>query len=156
MRIGHGYDAHRLAAGERLVLGGVTVPHDKGLTAHSDGDVALHALCDALIGAAGGGDIGKHFPDDDPSYENIDSRILLRRVVATLGDQGLGVGNADVTILAEEPRLAAHVAQMRANIAADLGIDTARVNVKATTSEKMGFVGRGEGIAAHAVVLLEE
>jgi 2-C-methyl-D-erythritol 2,4-cyclodiphosphate synthase len=156
MRIGHGYDAHRLAAGKRLVLGGVTVPHDKGLTAHSDGDVALHALCDALIGAAGGGDIGKHFPDDDPSYENIDSRILLRRVVATLGDQGLSVGNADVTILAEEPRLAAHVAQMRANIAADLGIDTARVNVKATTTEKMGFVGRGEGIAAHAVVLLEE
>ena len=156
MRIGHGYDAHRLAAGERLVLGGVTVPHDKGLVAHSDGDVALHALCDALIGAAGGGDIGKHFPDDDPSYENIDSRILLRRVIAILGDQGLSVGNADVTIVAEEPRLAAHVPQMRANIAADLGIDANRVNVKATTTEKMGFVGRGEGIAAHAVVLLEE
>ncbi len=156
MRIGHGYDAHRLAAGERLVLGGVTVPHDKGLVAHSDGDVALHALCDALIGAAGGGDIGKHFPDDDPSYENIDSRILLRRVIATLGDQGLSVGNADLTIVAEEPRLAAHVPQMRANIAADLGIDAARVNVKATTTEQMGFVGRGEGIAAHAVVLLEE
>jgi 2-C-methyl-D-erythritol 2,4-cyclodiphosphate synthase len=156
MRIGHGYDAHRLVAGKRLVLGGVTVPHDKGLTAHSDGDVALHALCDALIGAAGGGDIGKHFPDDDPSYANIDSRILLRRVIATLAEQGLRVGNVDLTILAEEPRLAAHVAQMRANIAADLGIDTARVNVKATTTEKMGFVGRGEGIAAHAVVLLEE
>ncbi len=156
MRIGHGYDAHRFAAGERLVLGGVTIPHDKGLAAHSDGDVALHALCDALIGAAGGGDIGKHFPDDDPSYENIDSRILLRRVIATLAEQGLRVGNADLTIVAEEPRLAAHVAQMRANIAADLGIDTARVNVKATTTEKMGFVGRGEGIAAHAVVLLEE
>lgn len=156
MRIGHGYDAHRLAAGERLVLGGVTIPHDKGLAAHSDGDVALHALCDALIGAAGGGDIGKHFPDDDPSYENIDSRILLRRVIATLADQGLRVGNADLTIVAEEPRLAAHVAQMRANIAADLGIDANRVNVKATTTEKMGFVGRGEGIAAHAVVLLKE
>lgn len=156
MRIGHGYDAHRLAAGERLVLGGVTIPHDKGLAAHSDGDVALHALCDALIGAAGGGDIGKHFPDDDPSYENIDSRILLRRVIATLADQGLRVGNADLTIVAQEPRLAAHVAQMRANIAADLGIDANRVNVKATTTEKMGFVGRGEGIAAHAVVLLEE
>ncbi len=156
MRIGHGYDAHRLAAGERLVLGGVTIPHDKGLAAHSDGDVALHALCDALIGAAGGGDIGRHFPDDDPSYENIDSRILLRRVIATLGDQRLSVGNADVTIVAEEPRLAAHVPQMRANIAADLGIDDSRVNVKATTTEKMGFVGRGEGIAAHAVVLLEE
>lgn len=156
MRIGHGYDAHRLAAGERLVLGGVTIPHDKGLAAHSDGDVALHALCDALIGAAGGGDIGKHFPDDDPSYENIDSRILLRRVIATLADQGLRVGNADLTIVAQEPRLAAHVAQMRANIAADLGIDANRVNVKATTTEKMGFVGRGEGIAAHAVVLLKE
>jgi 2-C-methyl-D-erythritol 2,4-cyclodiphosphate synthase len=156
MRIGHGYDAHRLAAGERLVLGGVTIPHDKGLAAHSDGDVALHALCDALIGAAGGGDIGKHFPDDDPSYENIDSRILLRRVIATLADQGLRVGNADLTIVAQEPRLAAHVAQMRVNIAADLGVDANRVNVKATTTEKMGFVGRGEGIAAHAVVLLEE
>ncbi len=156
MRIGHGYDAHRLAAGERLVLGGVTIPHDKGLAAHSDGDVALHALCDALIGAAGGGDIGKHFPDDDPSYENIDSRILLRRVIATLAEQGLRVGNADLTIVAEEPRLAAHVAQMRANIAADLGVDAKRINVKATTTEKMGFVGRGEGIAAHAVVLLEE
>jgi 2-C-methyl-D-erythritol 2,4-cyclodiphosphate synthase len=156
MRIGHGYDAHRFAAGERLVLGGVDIPYDKGLAAHSDGDVALHALCDALIGAAGGGDIGRHFPDDDPSYENIDSRILLRRVIATLGDQRLSVGNADVTIVAEEPRLATHVAQMRANIAADLGIDDSRVNVKATTTEKMGFVGRGEGIAAHAVVLLEE
>lgn len=156
MRIGHGYDAHRLAAGERLVLGGVTIPHDKGLAAHSDGDVALHALCDALIGAAGGGDIGKHFPDDDPSYENIDSRILLRRVIATLAEQGLRVGNADLTIVAEEPRLAAHVSQMRATIAADLGVDAKRVNVKATTTEKMGFVGRGEGIAAHAVVLLEE
>jgi 2-C-methyl-D-erythritol 2,4-cyclodiphosphate synthase len=156
MRIGHGYDAHRLAAGERLVLGGVTIPHDKGLAAHSDGDVALHALCDALIGAAGGGDIGKHFPDDDPSYENIDSRILLRRVIATLAEQGLRVGNADLTIVAEEPRLAAYVAQMRAHIAADLGVDAKRVNVKATTTEKMGFVGRGEGIAAHAVVLLEE
>ncbi len=156
MRIGHGYDAHRLAAGERLVLGGVDVPHDKGLAAHSDGDVVLHALCDALIGAAGGGDIGKHFPDSDPRYENIDSRILLRRVIATLGDQGLSVGNADLTIIAEEPRLSAHVPQMRANIAADLGVDAARVNVKATTTEGMGFVGRAEGIAAHAVVLLEE
>jgi 2-C-methyl-D-erythritol 2,4-cyclodiphosphate synthase len=156
MRIGHGYDAHRLAAGERLVLGGVTIPHDKGLAAHSDGDVALHALCDALIGAAGGGDIGKHFPDDDPSYENIDSRILLRRVIATLAEQGFRVGNADLTIVAEEPRLADHIEQMRTNIARDLGVDSERVNVKATTTEKMGFVGRGEGIAAHAVVLLEE
>ena len=156
MRIGHGYDAHRFAAGERLVLGGVEISHDKGLAAHSDGDVALHALCDALIGAAGGGDIGKHFPDNDPRYENIDSRILLRRVIETLGGDGFRVGNADVTIIAEEPRLSTYVAQMRSNIAADLGIDAARVNVKATTTEKMGFVGRAEGIAAHAVVLLEE
>ena len=156
MRIGHGYDAHRFAAGERLVLGGVEIPHDKGLAAHSDGDVALHALCDALIGAAGGGDIGKHFPDNDPRYENIDSRILLRSVIETLGGDGFRVGNADVTIIAEEPRLSTYVAQMRSNIAADLGIDVARVNVKATTTEKMGFVGRAEGIAAHAVVLLEE
>ncbi|NCF29681.1 MAG: 2-C-methyl-D-erythritol 2,4-cyclodiphosphate synthase [Gammaproteobacteria bacterium] len=156
MRIGHGYDAHRFAAGERLVLGGVEIPHDKGLAAHSDGDVALHALCDALIGAAGSGDIGKHFPDNDPRYENIDSRILLRRVIETLGGDGFRVGNADVTIIAEEPRLSTYVAQMRSNIAADLGIDAARVNVKATTTEKMGFVGRAEGIAAHAVVLLEE
>lgn len=156
MRIGHGFDAHRFAAGERLVLGGVDIPHDKGLAAHSDGDVVVHALCDALIGAAGRGDIGKHFPDDDPRYENIDSRILLRSVIATLGEDGLKVGNADLTIVAEEPRLAAHVRQMRDNIAADLGIDPARVNVKATSTEKMGYVGRGEGIAAHAVVLLEE
>ena len=156
MRIGHGYDAHRFAAGERLVLGGVDIPHDKGLAAHSDGDVVVHALCDALIGAAGGGDIGKHFPDDDPRYENIDSRILLRQVVADLARDGFSVGNADLTIVAQEPRLAGHAPQMRANIAADLGIDAARVNVKATTTEKMGFVGRGEGIAAHAVVLLEE
>lgn len=156
MRIGHGYDAHRFAAGRRLVLGGVDIPHDKGLAAHSDGDVVLHALCDALIGASGGGDIGRHFPDDDPRYENIDSRVLLRRVVEGLRGDGLAVGNTDLTVVAEEPRLAAHVPQMRANIAADLGIDAARVNVKATTTEKMGFVGRGEGIAAHAVVLLEE
>jgi 2-C-methyl-D-erythritol 2,4-cyclodiphosphate synthase len=156
MRIGHGYDAHRFASGERLVLGGVDIPHHKGLAAHSDGDVVLHALCDALIGASGGGDIGKHFPDNDPRYESIDSRILLREVIATLAREGLRVGNADLTIVAEEPRLAPHAPQMRANIAADLGIDAARVNVKATTTEKMGFVGRGEGIAAHAVVLLEE
>ena len=116
----------------------------------------LHALCDALIGAAGRGDIGKHFPDTDSQYENIDSRVLVRRVIETLSADGLRVGNADVTIVAEEPRLAAHVEQMRANIAADLGVDAARINVKATTTEKMGFVGRGEGIAAHAVVLLEE
>ena len=156
MRIGHGYDAHRFALGERLVLGGVDIPHDKGLAAHSDGDVVLHALADALIGASAGGDIGRHFPDDDPRYENIDSRILLREVVTDIASKGFTVGNADVTILAEEPRLSAHVERMRENIAADLRVDAARVNVKATTTEKMGFVGRAEGIAAHAVVLLEE
>ena len=156
MRIGHGYDAHRFAPGVRLVLGGVQIPHDKGLAAHSDGDVVLHALCDALIGASAGGDIGRHFPDDDPSYENIDSRILLRRVVSDIAAKGLSVGNADVTVLAEEPRLSAHIERMRENIASDLGVDPGRVNVKATTTEKMGFVGRAEGIAAHAVVLLEE
>lgn len=156
MRIGHGYDAHRFADGVRLVLGGVDIPYDKGLAAHSDGDVVLHALCDALIGAAGGGDIGGHFPDDDPRYENIDSRILLRRVMDRLRGQGFAVGNADITIVAEAPRLAAHMARMRANIAEDLGVGAERINVKATTTEKMGFVGRGEGIAAHAVVLLEE
>ncbi|MDX1434330.1 MAG: 2-C-methyl-D-erythritol 2,4-cyclodiphosphate synthase [Gammaproteobacteria bacterium] len=156
MRIGHGYDAHRFAPGVRLVLGGVDIPHDKGLAAHSDGDVVLHALTDALIGASAGGDIGRHFPDDDPRYENIDSRILLRQVVSDVAAKGLTVGNADVTILAEEPRLRAHVDRMRDNIASDLGVDAARVNVKATTTEKMGFVGRAEGIAAHAVVLLEE
>jgi 2-C-methyl-D-erythritol 2,4-cyclodiphosphate synthase len=156
VRIGHGFDAHRFTPGGRLVLGGVDIAHDKGLAAHSDGDVVLHALCDALIGAAGRGDIGKHFPDDDPRYENIDSRILLRSVIASLAEDGLTVGNADLTIVAEEPRLAAHAEQMRANIASDLGIDPTRVNVKATTTEKMGFVGRAEGIAAHAVVLLEE
>lgn len=156
MRIGHGYDAHRFAPGVRLVLGGVEIPHDKGMAAHSDGDVVLHALCDALIGASGGGDIGRHFPDDDSRYENIDSRILLREVVAGIAAKGLAVGNTDITILAEEPRLSAHVERMRANIASDLGIDAGRVNVKATTTEKMGFVGRAEGIAAHVVVLLEE
>jgi len=156
MRVGHGYDAHRFASGVRLVLGGVDIPYDKGLAAHSDGDVVLHALCDALIGASAGGDIGRHFPDDDLRFENIDSRILLRQVVSDIAAKGFAVGNADITILAEEPRLSAHVEQMCANIAADLGIEAARVNVKATTTEKMGFVGRAEGIAAHVVVLLEE
>ena len=156
MRVGHGYDAHRFTEGRRLVLGGVDIPHHKGLAAHSDGDVVLHALCDALIGAAGRGDIGRHFPDDDPRFENIDSRVLLREVVADLGGRGLRVGNADLTVIAEEPRLSGYVAQMRANIAADLGIAPERVNIKATTTEKMGFVGRAEGIVAHAVVLLDE
>ena len=156
MLIGQGIDAHRFEAGRPLVLGGVRVPHDQGLAAHSDGDVAIHALCDALLGAAGLGDIGRHFPDTDKAYAGIDSRILLRRVVASLTDAGLAVHNADLTIVAQQPRLAPHVEQMGRILAADLGCSPERVNVKATTTEHLGFTGRGEGIAAFAVVLLRE
>lgn len=154
MRIGHGYDAHRFAAGRPLVLGGVTVPHDQGLAAHSDGDVLIHALCDALLGAAALGDIGRHFPDTSSDYANIDSRILLRKVVNLLQAKALQVGNVDITVIAQKPKLAPHVPAMRNNIAVDLQVDEAQVNIKATTTEGMGFTGRGEGIAAHAVVLL--
>jgi len=156
MRIGHGYDAHRLAPNHPLVLGGVRIPHTEGLVAHSDGDVLLHALCDALLGAAGAGDIGRHFPDSDPAYRGIDSRQLLREVVALLTRQGLRPGNVDLTLIAQRPRLAPHLPQMREHIAADLEVEIGRVNIKATTTEEMGFTGRGEGIAAHAVVLLLE
>lgn len=155
MRIGHGYDAHRFAPGRRLVLGGVTVDHEQGLAAHSDGDVVLHALCDALLGAAGLGDIGRHFPDASAEFKDIDSRILLRKVVVLIRERGYRVGNADVTVVAQVPKLAPYIDAMRVNIAADLAIDEERVNVKATTTEKMGFTGRAEGIATHAVVLLE-
>ena len=155
IRIGHGYDAHRLAAGAKLVLGGVAIEFDRGLTAHSDGDVLIHALCDALLGAAGLGDIGRHFPDTNPELAGINSRILLRRVAALLDERGFRVVNADVTVIAQAPRLAPHLPGMRANLAADLGIEPAAVNVKATTTEGMGFSGRGEGIAAHAVVSIE-
>ena len=154
MRVGQGYDAHRFGADRPLVLGGVAVPHDQGLLAHSDGDVLVHALCDALLGAAALGDIGRHFPDSDPAYAAIDSRILLRRVMAALTDRGLRVLNADTTIVAQRPRLAAHLPAMQANLAQDLGVAVGQVNVKATTTEGMGFTGRGEGIAAYAVVLL--
>ena len=156
MRIGHGYDAHRFGENRPLVLGGVTVPHDRGMLAHSDGDVVIHALCDALLGAAGLGDIGRHFPDSSKDYENIDSRILLRRVTILLRERALGVGNADLTIIAQRPRLALHIEAMRANLAADMQVGVAQVNVKATTTEGMGFTGREEGIAAHAVVLLRQ
>ena len=156
MLIGQGIDAHRFEAGRPLVLGGVRVPHDQGLAAHSDGDVAIHALCDALLGAAGLGDIGRHFPDTDKAYAGIDSRILLRRVMVSLTDAGLAVHNADLTIVAQEPRLAPHVEQMGRSLAADLGCSPERVNVKATTTEHLAFTGRGEGIAAFAVVLLRE
>ena len=155
IRIGHGYDAHRFASGARLVLGGVEIEFELGLAAHSDGDVLIHALCDALLGAAGLGDIGRHFPDTSPEFAGIDSRILLRRVVALVGAQGFGVVNADVTIIAQAPRLAPHLGEMRANIASDLRVETGRVNVKATTTEGMGFAGRTEGMAAHAVALIE-
>jgi 2-C-methyl-D-erythritol 2,4-cyclodiphosphate synthase len=156
MRIGQGIDVHAFHSGGRLVLGGVKVPHDRGLEAHSDGDVVLHALCDALLGAAGLGDIGRHFPPDDPAYRDIDSRILLRRVVALVTASNLQIVNTDITIVAQAPRLAPHVDAMRVNIAADLQLDAARINIKATTTERLGFTGRGEGIAAFAVVLLQD
>jgi 2-C-methyl-D-erythritol 2,4-cyclodiphosphate synthase len=156
MLIGQGFDAHRFAAGRPLILGGVQVPHDQGMEAHSDGDVVIHALCDALLGAAGLGDIGRHFPDSDPAYAGIDSRVLLRRVVEDLRGRGLRIQNADLTVIAQRPRLSPHIPEMRATLATDLGCDPARVNVKATTTERMGFTGRGEGIAALAVVLLAE
>ncbi len=156
MRIGQGYDAHRFAPGRRLVLGGVVIPHDRGLQAHSDGDVLIHALCDALLGAAGLGDIGRHFPDNSPDYRDIDSRILLRRVRELLADLGLSPANIDTTIVAQAPKLAPHIDTMRIRIASDLRLDATRVNIKATTTEGMGFAGRGEGIAAYAVALLRE
>ncbi|GAB4359385.1 MAG: 2-C-methyl-D-erythritol 2,4-cyclodiphosphate synthase [Gammaproteobacteria bacterium] len=156
MRIGHGYDAHRFGEGEGVVLGGVTIPHDRSLVAHSDGDVLIHALCDALLGAAGQGDIGRLFPDSDSAYSGIDSRILLRKVIGRLREAGWRVANVDATIVAQAPRLASHIEAMRDNLASDLGVGGDRVNIKATTTEGMGFTGRGEGIAAHAVVLLEE
>jgi 2-C-methyl-D-erythritol 2,4-cyclodiphosphate synthase len=156
VRIGQGFDVHALREGRRLILGGVEIAHSHGLVAHSDGDVLLHALCDALLGAAGLGDIGRHFPDSDAAYQGIDSRKLLRAVMDKIGQQGLAVGNADLTIVAEAPKLAPHVELMCGNIAADLAVERGRVNVKATTTEQLGFTGRGEGIAAFAVVLLEE
>jgi 2-C-methyl-D-erythritol 2,4-cyclodiphosphate synthase len=153
MRVGQGFDVHPLAAGRRLVIGGVTIPHDKGLAGHSDADVLLHAICDALLGAAGLGDIGRHFPDTDARYSGADSRALLREVKRKLG--ATRIVNVDATILAQAPRMAPHVPQMVANISADLGIEPSAVNVKATTTEALGFIGRGEGIAAQAVVLIE-
>lgn len=156
MRIGHGFDAHAFQAGRRLVLGGVDIPFDRGLAAHSDGDVLIHALCDALLGAAGLGDIGRHFPDSSAEFEGIDSRVLLRRVVALLTEAGLRIGNVDTTLVAQVPKLAPHISTMRKHLAEDLEIAESRVNVKATTTERMGFTGREEGIAAHAVALLIE
>jgi 2-C-methyl-D-erythritol 2,4-cyclodiphosphate synthase len=156
MRIGQGVDAHRFAPGRPLMLGGVRVEHDQGLAAHSDGDVAIHALCDALLGAAGLGDIGRLFPDTDAAYAGIDSRVLLRRVVDALNDRGLVVRNVDLTIVAQRPKLAPFVPSMVRTLACDLGCPADQVNVKATTTEHMGFTGRGEGIAALAVALLAD
>jgi len=156
IRIGQGLDAHPFAARRPLILGGVRIEHDRGLVAHSDGDVVIHALCDALLGAAGLGDIGRYFPDDEDQYAGIDSRILLRRVMDALDERGFGVDNADMTIVAQRPRLAPYIGAMTEVLAADLRCPVERVNVKATTTERMGFTGRGEGIAAFAVVLLTE
>jgi 2-C-methyl-D-erythritol 2,4-cyclodiphosphate synthase len=153
-RIGHGIDVHRFGPGDHVTLGGVRIPHDHGLVAHSDGDVALHALCDAILGALALGDIGQHFPDTDTSYSGADSRELLRHVVRLMGERGYRIGNADVTVLAERPKLAPHVVAMRERIADDLQVESGCVSVKATTTEKLGFVGRREGIEAHAVVML--
>jgi len=155
IRIGHGYDVHPLVAGRDLILGGVKIPHSKGLHGHSDADVLIHAICDACLGAAGLGDIGRHFPDTDPQYKNIDSRKLLRKVKEAIAERGWKIANVDSTIVAQAPRIAPHLPRMIQNIAADLGITPESVNIKATTTEKLGFAGREEGIAAHAVVLLE-
>lgn len=154
MRIGHGYDVHRFGEGELITLGGVRIPHRFGLLAHSDGDVLLHALSDALLGAAALGDIGRHFPDTDPTFKGADSRALLRHVVGLIQAKGYAVGNVDATIVAQAPKMAPHIEAMRAHIAADLQVELDAVNVKATTTEKLGFTGREEGIAVHAVALL--
>ncbi len=154
MRIGHGYDVHKFAQNRPLIIGGVTVPHSHGLEAHSDGDVLIHAICDALLGAAGLWDIGHHFPDTDEAFKNIDSRILLQRVVKDVADLGWQVNNIDSTVIAQAPKLAPFIPAMRELLADDLAISATAVNIKATTTEKLGFAGRKEGIAAHAVVLL--
>ena len=156
IRIGQGYDVHAFTEGDHLMLGGVRIPFHQSFKAHSDGDVVLHALSDALLGAAGMGDIGRHFPDTDAKFSNIDSRILLKHVMSLLREQGWQVGNVDITIIAQAPRLAPYIADMTANLANDCRLDTGRVNIKATTTEQMGFTGRGEGIAAMAVALLQE
>lgn len=154
MRIGHGYDVHAFEPGDHVMLGGVRIPHDRAFKAHSDGDVLLHALCDALLGAAALGDIGRHFPDTDPRYKGADSRELLRQVIRLVKERGYGVANLDCTVIAQKPKLARHIGSMHSNIAEDVGITLDQVNVKATTTEWLGFTGREEGIAAEAVVLL--
>lgn len=155
MRIGQGYDVHRFGEGNHIVMGGVTIPYDQGLVAHSDGDVLLHALCDALLGACALGDIGKHFPDTDEQYANADSRELLRHVYQLIIDQGYRLSNTDITVVAQAPKMAPHIPAICANIASDLTVTEAQVNIKATTTEHLGFAGRKEGIAVYAVVLLQ-
>ncbi len=155
MRVGQGFDAHKFGDGDRVVLGGVRIPYSRGVVAHSDGDVVIHALCDAILGALGMGDIGEHFPDTDARYRGADSRVFLREVAARAKAAGYRTANADITIVAEAPRIAAHRAAMAANLAADLGVEIGAINVKATTTERMGFIGRGEGLAAFACVLLD-
>lgn len=154
MRIGHGLDVHALVAGRKCMIGGVDIPHDKGLDGHSDADVLLHAICDALLGAAALGDIGKHFPPSDMRYQGVDSRQLLRHVISLLSDKGFRVGNIDATVICEAPKLSSYTAAMCANIAQDCGVAISQVNIKATTTEKLGFTGRGEGIAAEAVCII--
>ena len=154
MRIGHGYDVHQLVEGRKLILGGVDIEHSKGLLGHSDADVLLHAICDAVLGAIGRGDIGKHFPDTDVAYAGVSSRKLLRHVVSLMRENKLKLGNLDVTIVAQKPRLALHLEAMKSNISDDFQCDNNQINLKATTTEKLGFIGREEGVEAHAVVLL--
>ena len=154
MRIGHGYDTHRLVEGRDLVLGGVTIPYEKGLEGHSDADAVIHALCDALLGGMGLGDIGSFFPDTDPEFKNIYSRILLKQVYDLMIENNFELVNADITILAQAPRMAPHLSNMKSNLAKDMNVNAVQINIKASTTEKMGFVGRGEGIVAYAVVLM--
>ena len=156
IRVGQGYDVHRFNEGDHIMLGGVKIEYEQGLEAHSDGDVVLHALCDALLGAAALGDIGKHFPDTDPDFKGADSRVLLRHVYRIVQDKGYQLVNADMTIIAQAPKMAPHIAAMCSNIANDLNIDVDCINVKATTTEKLGFEGRKEGIAVQAIVLIEK
>lgn len=156
MRIGHGYDVHRLVEGRKLILGGVEIPWEKGLDGHSDADVLLHAVMDALLGAAALGDIGRHFPDTDMQYKGVDSRVLLRAVADKITAAGYRLGNLDVTMIAQRPKLKESISLMEQNIAEDLRVDVSRINVKATTEERLGFTGSGEGMACHAVCLLEE
>lgn len=155
MRIGHGYDVHRLVEGRKCIIGGVDIPYEKGLLGHSDADVLLHAIMDAVLGAMAAGDIGKLFPDNDPAYKGADSLALTRRVAEVMAERGYRLGNVDATVIAQAPKMAPHIPAMRQNIAAAFGVDTDRVSVKATTEERLGFTGSGEGIAAHAVCLLE-